>query len=561
MAKYRFRGPLNAAMFPMVSILQGRTVISSQIDPNIKTPQSFYGTAESAEYNTPQVLYLENVIPTGEGLMSVSYYDLIEGVISPAIADQAITLRDADEDTFLFVPADGANYIYDVSNGTWDSVDPVAVVDGTVVTRAYVNGRTFVCYASLNVYEYNSGTGDFLPVTLTLPAGVTIGDVRGIGASSNYLLIFTDITVYWSSLVDPVDFEPSLQTGAGFATPQDVKGRINAILGISGGFIIYTSVNAVAASYTQNVRAPFAFKEISNAGGVDTYEQITSEQTSGIQYAWTTGGLQKITLQGAESVSAEVSDFLAGRQWEYYDRESHRLIQVYDESVEFPVKLAYIASRYLLVSYSTLPGTSELTNAPIVYNYVLVYDVVLKRWGKLKIDHTDAFSLPESVAGNRDIRYFEMGSTTYDDLAGVTYLTLPASPGAGLTSKAAIGFLQADGKVKQLVMNYRKLQEEPGVVIFGKFQLVRAQVMGLQQLELEGYYLDTITENPGVRIYAVGASVGYRLDQVYEMKRLQRQEKYSRYAKRVVAPNISILVEGTFALSSYLLEVTQEGDR
>lgn len=547
MAEYRFRGALNAASFPLVSTMQGRTVIQPQLDNNVKTTQAFYGTAESADYSIPQLLYCENAVPTAEGLQSVGYEQIIAELTGATDFDQAITLRDADENNFLFTPAAGKNYIYRAITGAWISTNPIAAAD-KAVTRAYVNGRTFICYATLGVYEYDSVANTFNKLTLI---GITDAEVEGISASNNYMILFSGITVYWSSLINPLDVVPSLTTGAGFAIPQDVKARITAIVGTAGGFIIYTAKNAVAAVYTQNIRAPFSFKEISNAGGITSYEQVTSDQNAGPQYAWTTGGLQKITTQGAEAVSAEVNDFLAGRLWESWDASSKRLILHREVAAEFQVKLTYIASRYLVISYS--PTGSG------VYSYCLIFDTILKRWGKLKIDHVDCFSYPyPNVYG--DLSYEDLALFSYEDLGDVSYAGLATGLESDPPSKKTLAFLKSNGEVQLALLDYNKEVTQQGVAIFGKFQLTRARMLGLQLLELESL-VDLNDSSPDTVVNALVSLDGKNMDYAYPMHLLRQSSGSQQWAKRVIGLNVAISVEGTFALSSYLLTTTNEGTR
>ena len=77
-----------------------------------------------------------------------------------SVFDQAITLRDADENNFLLCPAGGQNYIYRGNVGAWVSANPISA-EGKQVSRAYVNGRTFICYAGLGIYEYDTATDTF----------------------------------------------------------------------------------------------------------------------------------------------------------------------------------------------------------------------------------------------------------------------------------------------------------------------------------------------------------------------------------------------------------------
>lgn len=551
MAKQRFKGALNEVSFPMVSILQTRTVVQPQYDVNVRTPRNPSSTEDYSDYSMPQLLYCENVVPTGEGLQSVGYRQVVAGLPANSLFDQAITLRDADENNFLFAPAGGLNYIFTGIANAWVSTNPITGAAASSVTRAYVNGRTFICYEALGIYEYDSVANTFNKKVIIYPPGITESMVLGIGGSSNYLIFFTKIQVYYSSLVDPLDFAPSFTTGAGNSIPQDVKGQIVAVLGIAGGFIIYTTKNAVAAVYTNNSRSPFTYKEVNNAGGILSYEQVTSDQNPGPHYAWTTGGLQKITVQGAEAVSAEVSDFIAGKMWEYFDAAAMRLILVKNAASEFTTKLTFISSRWLIISYNT-------TDTLGTFNYALVYDTVLKRWGKLKIDHVDCFSYPyPNLAGI--LTYDALANTTYDALVNTTYDQLNSGINPLVTSKLSVAFMSANGKVELMEMDYNKITQQAGVVIFGKFQFIRNNLMTLQQLELEGLYQgDGIHE---VRVHATVSFNGNKPDYTKEMVKISQDSGYARYAKRLTGVNANIIVAGTFALSSYLLEVTQDGDR
>lgn len=545
MAKYRFTGALNAAIFPLVSTLQSRTVIQKGLDNNVPS-EKFSGSQESLNFNIPQLMYCENVVPTAEGFQSVGYQEILSGLVGATDFDQAITLRDEDENNFLFVPAGGKNYIYAANNGEWVSTNPISGWIGKLVTRAYVNGRTFICYEGLGIFEYDATLGTFTAQTISGLAGA---DIRGIGSSSNYLLAFTDITVHWSSLVDPLDFVPSLTTGAGSSIPQDVKARITCIVGISGGFVIYTAKNAVAAVFTNNARAPFTFKEISNAGGILSYEQVTNEQNSGPHYAWTTGGLQKITLQGAEPVSAEINDFLAGKMYETFSSTSKELVEAYDSSNEFAVKITYVSSRFLIISYAV--GGSDL------YNYAIFYDTILKRYGKLKIDHVDCFTYPyPNLFG--DLTWEELGELTWADLSDTRWVDMADGIISDPPSKLAVAFLSVDGTVDLLRMDYAKEIQQQGVAILGKFQLTRSRMFGLQQVDFEGCYETASTD---FTVTAVASLDGKTVDYIVPMRQIYNRGKISKWAKRLIGLNIWLVVEGTFALSTYMIEATSEGDK
>lgn len=548
MAVQRFRGALAAASFPLVALLGGRTVGQPQLDEDAKTVQTALGTPTPTQMNTPQVLYCHNVMPTTEGMQSCGFVPKIAALAGANDFDQAITLRDANENNFIFVPARGKNYIFQASTGNWVSTDPFTGWNGQLVTRAYVNGRTFICYEQRGIYEYDAVAGTFTLQTIT---GLLNSEVRGIGASSNYLIAFTDLEVCWSSLVNPLDFVPDLTTGAGRSIPQDVKARITAVLGISGGFIVYTAKNAIAAVYTNNTRAPFTFKEIANAGGIQTYEQVTSEQTSGAQYAWTTGGFQKITVQSAEPVDAAVNDFIAGKMHDEFNPVTKLLTTIYSSQAEFPVKLSFISNRFVVLSYSS-------NNDSQLYDYALIYDVVLKRWGKVKVVHTDCFNYPyPNVFGN--VPYSSLLNTTYDNLTQTTYADLATGVNSDPPSKLTIAFMSNKGAVQLLTMDYDKDSDQGGVIIFGHFQLIRAHMMTSSAVDFEGLYLPT-ADLPHPATCSIVARLPDNKGTIMKPMFLKSSSgKNCTYNKKVTGLNFDVVLEGTFALSTYVLEVIDIG--
>ena len=548
MPHYRFSGSLKAARWPLIAALEGRTVIQGQLDYGRNLPRFYNGSDESADLNVPQVIYMENVLPTAEGFMSVQLLEIVGGVSGAVEFDQAFMLRDAVENNVLFSPAGGLNYIFDPTAATWTSTDPIAATTA-LVTRAYVNGRTFVSYAGDDIYEYDGV--NFLPVTITYPPGVVAADIMGVGASNNYLIIFTDITVYWSSLVDPTDFTPSNTTGAGYATPQDVKGQIISVQGVAGGYIIWTLKNAVAAQYTNNVRAPFAFKEIAGAGGIIAPERATQDTQSGAQYAWTTNGLQKVTLQGSEFVSAEVNDFIAGRKYSIWQAG---IIDEGDTPLsEFYTKIALISNRWLCLSWGT-----EIPNVLPQFDWCLVYDLALKRWGNIKIQHTDVFTFGFAVAFTGEALTFDdLGTATFDDLGTKTFADLVAVSFDAIdpTSKMVFAFLKADGSIHLTLMTYNKTSDaENGVLILGKHQISHADFIQHQLTTVEGAYGDSFTAKIAV------SQDGMNMEPAEDMYLAASTGRSRTYDKRISGNNFILVFEGTFALSAYVSEVVPDGD-
>jgi hypothetical protein len=524
-----FTALLNAAEFPFIADFFQRSIIIPSIDQPPRLPRYFAGAAEASNPELAQHFYCQNVLPTAEGLASVGFTQVIPALSPPSTEfDQAIILRDVDENNFLYVPARGKNYIYRADSPAWQSVDPFVGWTKDIVSRAYVNGRTFVHFENFTTHEYNTSGNTFPSVPFS---GLNNSDVTVIGASNNYLIAVAGITVYWSSLVDPTDFVPSLQTGAGNAIPQDMKGIARAIVPISGGFVIYTTKNAIAALYTNNARAPFVFREISNAGGVMGPEQISLEATLGFHYAWTTGGLQKISSNNAESLSSGAMDFLAGRVLEEFDLTTKTLtFQRLNEDLK--VKLTYVSSRFLVISYG------RPTNPLQVYTHALVYDLGLKRWGKLRIDHVDCLLYP------------------YPNLPGVITETPP---------KRSLAFLKSSGQIDLVIMDYRERANQ-GVILLGKYQLIRQKRVTFQFVELEGLHQ---AYPPSVFLQV--SYDGKKLEAPEELQVLLNNGdggvvKYgapapTTHAKSRTGVNFTLGVIGSFELNTATFTITRHGNR
>jgi hypothetical protein len=561
---------INSAEFPLPYTTATRSVVQSD-DAGPRMPQAFYGDNTNADFGSPQLLFGENFVPTSKGVQSVGYAQQA-APFSGAVTtfDQAITLRDADENMFLVSPAGGANYVYNPFFQDWASVDPFVFPPGGLITRAYVNGRSFICYEKERVVELNAAGTAFTTISFTFPLGLTMADVRGIAGASNYLLIFTELTIYWCSPLNILDFD-ALDGGAGNQIPIDIAGLITAVLPLAGGFIIYTARNAIAATYTNDSNSPFVFKEVNNVGGVISWEQVTPDADELGHYAWTQAGLQFVQLTGATPIFPAVTDYFAGGRFSDYDYFEHRVSTIKD--VQFTVKLAFLSKRYLVLSYGV--NSIELSHA-------LVYDSTLRRWGHLMVDHVDAFSYPYSV--------YAVPVPDYNELLG-SYVDQVADYDFGSTNalrvprpKQGVAFLQKDGTV--YVLDLTSIQSNGvGVVVFGHIQQRHSNYVTLLGVEVEGFQY-TVPVG-GADYESLSASYAFYSEVSYAELALdlaetltvqpsdtgaERQstvpvavvevtDEYIRGDTRITAKNFDITIEGNFAISSLLVEVMQHGTR
>lgn len=520
MAFDTFTALLSAAEFPFVSDFFARPILIPGLDNPPRAPRSYTGEKDSHNPELAQHFYAQNVMPTSNGLMSVGYNQLVPAFGAVTDFDNAHTLRDTDENNFILSPAQGKNYIYAASAGAWQSVSPFVGFTGDLVTRSYVNGRTFICYQRNSIREYNRAANTFNPVVFT---GVSVAVIDGISNSNNYLIWWSGITVGWSSLIDPTDLTANINTGAGSAIPQDVRGNIRAIVPISGGFVVYTTKNAVAAFYTNNARAPFVFREISNAGGILFPSQVTLDGTLGFHYAWTSNGLQKITMSAADNVDTEATDFLAGRIIENFDTTTKQLT-VSRLSEDVAVKVAYVSGRYLVVSYG-------VKSSPQIYSHAIINDLALKRWGKVRINHVASLAYP------------------YPNLIDKVTSQPP---------KQSLAFLQSDGTIKLLLMDYRDGADE-GVILLGQYQIARSR-----EIKHQSFTVEMLQQGYPPDVYLVPSLDGRTLETPKKLQLLKDSGKSKVYGAPEslglrVGQNLSYLIMGTFELNTAIINVTRHG--
>ncbi len=539
--KNTLRCSLNASTFPFLYRDALRATVLPGLDMNVRHP-TYTGTYDSYDWGAPQILYCENVMPIAKGYTSTQFANVILPSSDTGF-DQAVTVRDASENNTLFVPAGGQNFLLDILTGEWDSTMSFTPT-GTLFTKASVQGRSFVFYEKEKLFEYDGGANTLIDQTASLvfPAGFAISNIRGIGSASNYLLLFTDIDVLWSSPSDPLNFNRALNNGSGYQIPEDVRGRISCILPVSGGAIIYTVRNAVAITFTNNAALPFVFRGISNSGGVASYEQVAYDADEVYQYVWGSGGLQRVSLKIAEGCFPEVSDFLTSALYETYNYSS-KLVEQTQLGNYLSVKLTFVSQRFLVISYGATANA---------YTYALIYDTVLQRWGKVKKDHVDAFTYPyPNILG--DLTYAQLLSD-YTGLGDSSYADL----GVGVISisppKKSIAFMMADGSIDVLAIDYRA-RSETAVILFGGIQHNRNRMTTLHTMEFEG--LDASTTGPG--IYDLISINGKDIAEVRPYTLTENSDLFRKYQGDAVAKSHQIAVIGVFNLTGLLVEVANHG--
>lgn len=514
MAQVKYRGNLSAKVFPFLSSQFGQSVIVNGMDQ--AAGSSSGSDAAGGDNNIPQAYYMHNVVPTAQGYKSVGYKQLIAGINATAAFDRVIPIRDANKNRgILGITKTGKIYIYRAGDVTWTLLPAIGNWENAVVSYAHVNDSTYLCIPGKGVFLLDVTNRTIKAVTLT---GVDTTKVTFITSAANYLIITDGITIYWSSTLTPEDFVPSQVTGAGSGKIADAKGLIVALVPIGTGFAVYTAANVVIAAYTQNARFPWVFKGADNSLGVSDVQHITYSGDSGTNYAWTSAGLQRINTAGTVTIMAEVTDFLAGQEFEDFDSATNELKSEYTES-PFKLKLEFVGARYLIASY----GVDSLTHA-------LVYDSSLKRWGKLKYEHTCCFEINFNTDAERTVS-------------------------SAASAKKTLGLMDKSGKVVMCDFN-NNAQATDSVLLLGKYQLVRSRMTTLDKVTLESIDADANFE------LAVKSTLdGKTADSVRVLTASAIAPRLREYNTRITGANHTLVVKGRFNLNSLELALHINGKR
>lgn len=530
MPNLSYRANLSSKVFPLVSESQGRTIIVGGPD------QARSSSLDTSTTNViPELYYCHNVVPVVDGWQSVDYVNKC----AIYVPFSGVTIANPGPFTpFVYSWNDFGN-IFDMAvagstriarirgDALWTTLGSL---DGTSAwpdlnrpyfTRATINGVTYglETQPGVNSFRYKNTYigGIFFNGTYAFTGAPVAALLRGIASVSGYGILWTELGIFWSSSIDPLDYTPSLVTGAGGGSLQQAKGTICFVAPASFGAIIYCVGNAVAMQYTGNPTYPFTFQEIKGAGGYVSDQLIASDANSIVQFAYTTYGLQSLSATQAQGALTEITDFLSERYFEDFNETTFVFTRT---ALAAPVakKFTLISGRFLIVSY----GQQLPANQVQYYTHALLYDIEQKRYGKFKIDHVDVY------------QWASVADATIEQIIG------------------SIAFCGTSATIN-VPRLYHAASVSGGVFLLGKYQYVRVRNIGIDKI-----WLENINAAQTLRVSTLTAldgkntteQVGYLLDSTGT----QRQ-----YLFDSVGMNHSILIVGAIDLSSLVIDLHTHG--
>lgn len=525
-----YRANLSNKVFPFISEYQGRTVIVGGPD------QARSSSLDTSTTNViPELYYCHNVVPISEGWQSIDYVNKC-AIYVPFSGDTIA--NPAPHTPFVYSWNDLGN-IFDVAvagatrlgrirgDVVWTALGSL---DGTAAwpdqnrpyyTKATINGVTYGLESQPGVnsfrYKNSYAGGVFFNTTYVFTGAPAAALIRGIAAVAGYGILWTEQGIFNSSSIDPLDYTPSLVTGAGGGSLQQAKGIICFVAPASFGAIIYCVGNAIAMLYTGNPTYPFTYQEIKGAGGYVSDQLIASDANSIVQFAYTTYGLQSLSATQAQGALTEITDFLSARYFEDFNESTFVFTQT---ALSAPVakKFTLISGRFLIVSY----GIQIASPAVQYYTHALLYDIELKRYGKFKIDHVDVY------------QWASVTDPTIEQIIG------------------SIAFCGVGGRV-DVPRLYHAASTSGGVFLLGKYQYVR-----VRNLVIDKVWIENINAAQSLRVstlYALdGKNTSEQVGTLYDSTGTQRQ-----YLFDVVGMNHSLLIIGAVDLSSLVIDMHTHG--
>jgi len=551
MAAIAYRANLSSASYPMTISDGGRTVIIPGPDNNYD--RRVDPTGQQLDAGIPQALYLENVMPTNNGYQSVGYWAPTVPMTVPSVGafiGQVIDIRATE--TFigpsfydfsvrnvpLYAWNTGAFTAGPYGTNTVTFVGTPAVSGGIYSTAVIKGVCYFYCYTATVQELYIatvsvSGQLTLTNITATVLPALFLSDKISICASNNYLITHTNTTAYWSSTTTPTDFTSSLVSGAGQIDPNNSDDALIYVKETLNGFYLYAQNNILYAEYTGNARYPFKFVAVTDSTGLFSgrrWEFFGQVDTAGHYVIEKNKNIKFLQRNQSTPLATEVADFMSKNPVQELLNSTTNTFLAQIVATEVPSIYVYM-NRYILVSVN---GTNNTGGSLEKYTHVIVFDIQLRRYGRLKLDHSFLFCVwaPNEVVGfvnkqNNTIRYLNF------DIFGNA--PIPLFSLAPLPIEAAL--------------------------VLGKFQYARSRFLKLEEVEVEGPQNTTIVPSPNFSCHLLPSLDGRNFDAAVSLTASYLAGGVAKFPCHRTAQNISVLLKGAFNVHTLQLRFPPAGDR
>ena len=557
MAQYPYRGSIDTASIPFTSRYCGRTIIQPQLDQYQQANIGGGFQDITANKGIPEVFYIHDVMPTRQGVKSVAYQKVLQGLHGINTFDRIQSVRDADDGiAFLGTTTDGRSFLISTFSPSWTEVTPAGAPSTSEISIANVTGQSYICYPNFGIFSVDPSLVKLVPASISW--GSTVND-NGVALNNsmiisicdcyNFLLATDGFTIYNSSSTNPLDFDVSngLITGAQSQVPADIQGNIVALVKLGLGFAVFTPTNTVSGQWSGNIKYPWVFRPIFNSGGTDSIVKVSKGGPDGSIYAYTNAGLQQLTVLKAENVFSTLTDYLSSRFYEDWD-DVNNIPYESQLSEDLKIRIQWTGNRYLTVSY----GPQALEQA-------YVYDTNLKQWGKLRIPHVCTVDFIVRADGNR-YAYSDLSGNSYSSLYSIAYDELTSISQSPASVKRTLGVLQSDGSLLIPVMDEYNFTAN-AVCLIGYYRLIRQKLLTIQQINIEN--IDN--QSYDFKLSIISSQLDSTLETVSSFSSYDIHVEGGSTVKAMygyaVGLDHAILVQGSFSLISIEFWFTLDGNR
>lgn len=513
MTQVTYRANLSAAIFPLSLAQTGRSVIIPGPDNNYDRRVDPEG--EQKDAGIPQAIYLENILPLSNGYQSIGhteYIDFLGTYGFQYLTHTKFYLNDKQYIAYFGQEPSSGPYrcLFETGASRFESTSGYDATVGAVYTTyagqtiAEARGQCFFVFPfSTTLFELIQLVGD-IDINPIATSGITWTDIVGICGAFNYLIaVKNDGTVQWSSTTTPTDFTPSLVNGAGSATP---FGAIRGVTGVHShptGFIVTSQAQSFIAQYTGNSRYPWKFSLIKGAGpGLKVVNAEESDTYFGVDEV---GNFYTIQGDKATLIAPELSSWLQQSPYlDSYNKTTNVFSSVAGTYAR--AKISMVDDRYLACSYDVGPDD--------VFNGVIIYDILLRRYGNIKYAHNDII------------------------------------PGVG-----SVVLVDTGNSVSEIYnFRWQDSYTHDSVLALGKFQYARSRNLTIHEMAIEG-------DLQSVTTALIPSMNGRTFDTAVIPDVTATSSSLLELACRTEAKNHTLVIKGKFAVTTVELTFSLGGGR